>query len=194
MLWFDGIERMVVGNIEIRLHGRGGQGAVRAAEMLVAAFAHEGKYAAGFPFFGSERRGAPTTAFVRFGETKIREKTKIYFPDCLLVFDDSQLNLPGTYSGLKEGGTLVVNTPQYLAEKPHLNLKSVGMIHATPIALQELGIPAVSTCMMGAFAATTGWITLDSLLPVLSEYFSGSLLEKNITCMKRGYGETAFLQ
>ena len=177
-------------NIEIRLHGRGGQGAVSAGEMLVAAFAKDGKHASGFPVFGSERRGAPTTAFVRFGTEPVREKTKIYTPDCLVVFDPSQLELPMVYAGLKPKGTLVANLSHPLHEKPHENLQLVGMVNATPIALDILGIPAVSTCMLGAFAATTHWVQVESILSILPQYFKGKILDRNIQCVERGYRET----
>ena len=180
-------------NKEIRFHGLGGQGAVSGAEMLVAAFAYGGKYASGFPFFGSERRGAPTTAFVRFGEHPVREKTKIYHPDCLVIFAQSQLTKPMVYQGLKDGGTLVVNTARPLKEKPHKNIKTLGMVNATPIVMEVLGIPAVSTCMLGAFAATTQWVQLDSLLAILPQYFKGKLLENNIRCVERGFNETRII-
>jgi 2-oxoacid:acceptor oxidoreductase gamma subunit (pyruvate/2-ketoisovalerate family) len=183
-----------MGNMEIRLHGKGGQGAVSAIDMLVAAFASEGKHASGFPFFGSERRGAPTTAFVRFGDKPIREKTKIYFPDCLIVFDSSQLNLPMVYAGLKPQGILVANTTQYLKRKPDENVKVIGIVNATRVALEELGMTAVSTCMIGAFAATTNWVKLDSILSILPDYFKGKLLEKNMRCIERGFKETRVME
>ena len=182
-----------MGNMEIRLHGRGGQGAVSAADMLVAAFAHEDKYAAGFPVFGSERRGAPTQAFVRFGDEPVREKTKIYHPHCIWVFDPMQIQTPMTYSGLKEQGTMVTNVNQPLTERPHENLSRVGALIATPMAMEILGIPAVSTCMLGAFAATTRWVKLDSVIAVLPDYFKGKILDKNILCVERGFKETAIL-
>jgi 2-oxoacid:acceptor oxidoreductase gamma subunit (pyruvate/2-ketoisovalerate family) len=183
-----------MGNFEIRLHGRGGQGAVSAADMLVAAFTHEGKYAAGFPVFGSERRGAPTQAFVRFGDEPVREKTKIYHPHCLWVFDPMQIDTPTTYAGLQEQGMMITNVSQPLTEKPHENIDRVGTVKATPIAMEILGIPAVSTCMLGAFAATTGWVKLDSVLAILPEYFKGKILDKNIVCVERGFKETAIFE
>ena len=183
-----------MGNFEIRLHGRGGQGAVSAADMLVAAFTLEGKYAAGFPVFGSERRGAPTQAFVRFGDEPVREKTKIYHPHCIWVFDPMQIQTPMTYSGLKQQGTLVTNVSQPLTEKPHENINRVGTIKATPIAMEILGIPAVSTCMLGAFSATTRWVELDSVLAILPEYFKGKILDRNIVCVERGFKETTIFE
>jgi 2-oxoacid:acceptor oxidoreductase gamma subunit (pyruvate/2-ketoisovalerate family) len=183
-----------MGNFEIRLHGRGGQGAVSAADMLVAAFTHEGKHAAGFPVFGSERRGAPTQAFVRFGDEPVREKTKIYHPHCVWVFDPMQIETPTTYAGLQQQGTMVSNVSQPLTEKPHENLDRVGTIKATPIAMEILGIPAVSTCMLGAFAATTQWVELASILAILPEYFKGKILDKNIVCVERGFKETAIFE
>lgn len=172
------------------MHGKGGQGAVSAGDMLVAAFAGEGKHASGFPFFGAERRGAPTTAFVRFGDKPIREKTKIYSPDCLIVFDSSQLNMPMVYSGLRQEGILVANSTEPLDSNPNENVKVIGSVNATRIALEELGMTAVSTCMIGAFAATTGWVGLDSILSTLPEFFKDKILEKNIKCVERGFQET----
>lgn len=183
-----------MGNIEIRLHGRGGQGAVSAADMLVAAFAYEGKFAAGFPVFGSERRGAPTQAFVRFGDEPVREKTKIYNPHCIWVFDPMQIQTQTTYAGLMEPGTMVTNISQPLPDKPHESVNRVGTVKATPIALEILGIPAVSTCMLGAFAATTSWVKLDSVLAILPDYFKGKILDKNIICVKRGFEETEVIK
>jgi 2-oxoacid:acceptor oxidoreductase gamma subunit (pyruvate/2-ketoisovalerate family) len=183
-----------MGNFEIRLHGRGGQGAVSAADMLVAAFAHEGKHAAGFPFFGSERRGAPTTAFVRFGTETVREKTKIYTPHCLWVFDPKQIATPSVYSGLRKDSVLVTNISEPLSEKPHENIQLMGTVSANPIAWEVLGIPAVSTCMLGAFAATTRWVELDSILAILPKYFQGKILEKNFVCVERGFKETTIFE
>ena len=126
----------------------------------------------------------------RFGTRPVREKTKIYAPDCLVLFDQSQLGSPLVYQGLKQKGTLVANTSNPLEETPHENLTTVGTLNATPIALEVLGVPAVSTCMLGAFAATTQWVRLDSILSVLPLYFKADLLDKNITCAERGFDET----
>lgn len=181
-------------NREIRFHGRGGQGAVSSSEMLVAAFAEEGQHSAGFPVFGSERRGAPTTAFVRFGPAPIREKTKIYHPDCLIVFDESQLDLSITYAGLKANSVLIANTSEPIRKSPHENFRLIGSIHATPIALDILGVPAISTCLLGAFAATTKWVRLESVLSILPQYFKNNALEKNIQCVKMSFDATTLMK
>jgi Pyruvate/2-oxoacid:ferredoxin oxidoreductase gamma subunit len=89
---------------------------------------------------------------------------------------------------------MVTNVSQPLTKKPHENLDLVGSIKATPIAMEILGIPAVSTCMLGAFAATTKWVELDSVLAILPEYFKGKILDKNIVCVERGFKETAIFE
>jgi len=174
---------------EIRFHGRGGQGAVLAAWMLAAAFVVEGKHVASFPMYGFERRGAPVVAFTRLDDRQIREKTKIYNPDCLVVIDPSLMTLPTLFSGLKPGGILVLNSPQPLESQPNENLKLAGVVNATQIAVEEIGRDVPNTCLLGAFAATTGWADLKSILSSLGEYFSGDLLQKNIRSAERGFSE-----
>ncbi|MFC1823253.1 2-oxoacid:acceptor oxidoreductase family protein [Thermodesulfobacteriota bacterium] len=178
---------------EIRLHGRGGQGVVIAAEILVTALVIEGKYAAGFPFFGFERRGAPVRAFVRFDDEPIREKTQVYTPDCLMVMDPKQISSQEIFAGLKPQGILVANHPnEFTIEKPH-NLEFVGVVDASGIALKEIGIPVPNTCMVGAFAAATGWVKKDSVLMAMEDFFKGSQLDKNLRCAAKGYELTKVL-
>lgn len=174
---------------EIRLHGRGGQGAVTAAEMLARAFVDEGKLVASFPMFGTERRGAPVAAFLRFDDQPIREKTKIYYPDCLIVVDPPMRDWPTVYSGLRPGGVLILNSTVLPQGKPHENLQTVAMVDAMGVALQELGINAPNTCMMGAFAGATGWLKLESVLRRLADFFEGQKLARNIRCAERGFRE-----
>ncbi|MBW1998069.1 MAG: 2-oxoacid:acceptor oxidoreductase family protein [Deltaproteobacteria bacterium] len=175
--------------IEVRFHGRGGQGAVMASRILANAFVREGKFGSAFPMFGFERRGAPVTAFGRFDEKPIKEKTQIYHPDCLIVLDPSQSNAPYIYEGLKPNGILVINRAKPFNEKPHPNIAIIGMVDANKIALEEIGIQAPNTCMLGVFAATTGWIKLESIISGLEDYFDGKKLEGNIRCAKRGFEE-----
>src|SRR4030043_188419 len=99
---------------EIRIHGRGGQGAVLAARMLASAFVAEGKSVASFPMYGFERRGAPVVAFTRVDDKPIREKTQIYTPDCLVVIDPGLMKLPTLFTGLKTGGALIINSKKPL--------------------------------------------------------------------------------
>lgn len=163
---------------------------VLAAKILVKALIREGQHAAGFPFFGAERRGAPVTAFVRCDQKKIREKTQVYRPDCLVVFEPRQLLEAQTFQGLKPQGILVANLARKDDFRPQENLKLAGLVNAFQIAEEELGFPAPNTCMLGALAAATGWVALDSILVALDENFSGVQLTKNIKCVERGFEST----
>lgn len=174
---------------EIRFHGRGGQGAVLAAKMLASALASEGNHVASFPMYGFERRGMPVIAFTRFDEQPIREKTQIYTPDCLMVIDPTLLGLSTLFDGLKPGGTLILNSARKLEEPPCDNLKRVGFINATQVALCEIGRDIPNTCLIGALAKTTGWVKLESVISALSEYLAGDILAKNIRNAERGYNE-----
>jgi 2-oxoacid:acceptor oxidoreductase gamma subunit (pyruvate/2-ketoisovalerate family) len=179
---------------EIRIHGRGGQGAVVAARIMVIAFAREGKWGSGFPTFGAERRGAPVMVFVRFDDRPIRERSRVYYPDCLMVIDPRLINSTSIFDGIKLGGVLVLNTAELVRERPHENLRIVGFVDATKIGLEEVGMPITNTCMLGAFARTTGWVGLDSIISSLEEYFSGDILNKNKKCVERGFEETEVLK
>ena len=148
-----------------------------AARMLTIAFVHEKKWASGFPVFGVERRGAPITAFVRFNEKPIREKTKIYSADCLIVLDSHLFHSVAVFQGIRKDCVLV-------------EFRSVGSVNAVGISVQELGKSITNTCMLGAFARATGWVEVNSVISALGEYFKGKLLEQNIRAVKRGYEET----
>jgi 2-oxoacid:acceptor oxidoreductase gamma subunit (pyruvate/2-ketoisovalerate family) len=174
---------------EIRLHGRGGQGVVMASDILATAFVAEGKYATAFPSFGVERRGAPVSAFVRFDDKDIRERTQVYYPDCLIFTDPFFKDLEEVYTGLKPDSVLILNASEAIKSRPNRHVKKLGTIDATRIALEEIKRPATNTCLIGAFAATTGWVTLDALLSALKEFWSGKPLEGNMRCAGRGYEE-----
>lgn len=174
---------------EIRFHGRGGQGVVLAAHMLASACGAAGWCVASFPMFGFERRGMPVVAFARIDDQPIQEKTQIYTPDLLMVIDPSLLGIEGLFDGLKEDGVLILNSAQPPAKPLAPNLKKMGAINATQIALCEIGRDIPNTCLVGALARTTGWITLDSVITGLGDYFEGEILEKNIRSAKRGYEE-----
>lgn len=160
-----------------------------AAKMLASAFAVEGKSVASFPMYGFERRGMPVIAFTRFDTETIREKTQIYTPDLLMVIDPSLLTLETLFDGLKPGGILVLNRDKPLETRPSENLQKVGVVNATQVALCEIGRDIPNTCLIGALAKTTGWLSLDSVLKSLGEYLEGSMLEKNIRNATRGYNE-----
>ena len=173
---------------EVRLHGRGGQGTVIMAGQLVYCLALSGFYASSIPMFGFERRGTPVEAYVRMDEAPIREKTKIYEPDCVVVMDPTLLLAVDAFAGMKSGGILVINhkgAPGDL-DLPQ-SVKTLAMVDGNHIATALFGAPITNTCMMGAFASATGWITLDSILEGLETDFSGEKLEKNRKAAALGF-------
>ena len=179
---------------EIRFHGRGGQGAVLAARMLAIACVREGKCVASFPMYGFERRGAPVVAFTRLDDKPIMEKTQIYNPDCLVVIDPGLITLPTLFTGLQPNGVLILNSSKVFEKQPNENLKLVGIVDATKIAVEEVGRDVPNTCLLGAFAAVTGWVGLESVKSSVAEYFSGEVLKKNLHCVERGYNEVKVIK
>lgn len=177
--------------IEVRLHGRGGQGAVTSAELLALAAINEGKYAQAFPSFGPERRGAPVVAFCRIDDKPIKIRSAIYQPDLVMVLDPSILRLVNVASGLKENGILVTNTKYSGKEiKKELGIKyALGTVNATQIALEELGLPITNTTMLGALLRAREIVPFDSLINPLKKRF-GRIAEKNIKVFTRAYKET----
>lgn len=175
---------------EIRWHGRGGQGAVVAARVLATAFVREGKTAIAVPRFGAERRGAPVVAFTGFNEQPIREMSQLYHPDCLIVIDPSLMRSVDVFPGIKENSILVMDKATPVTEQYHRNLRVIAFVDASRIGMEEIGRPITNTPMLGAFARTTNWVKLDSILSSLEEYFTGTVLQKSIRSTQRGYEET----
>jgi len=179
--------------IEVRFHGRGGQGAVTAVELLAQAAIAEGKYAQGFPNFGAERRGAPVTAFLRISEDPIYTRERIESPDVVVVLDDSLLGLDEVFSGLACDGDVIVNTPAGKMDRVS-ELKGryrVSTVDATAIAFETLGVPIANTAIMGALIRATEIVDLGSLEPPIKHRF-GRLAEKNLAAVRRAH-EEAFL-
>ena len=177
--------------VEIRWHGRGGQGAVTSAELVAQAAINEGKFAQAFPSFGPERRGAPVLSFVRINSKEpIRVRAEITEPDVVVVLDPSLLRIVNVTSGLKEGGMLVINTRKSFQDiESEFQVKqNLTTIDATKIAREELGIPIVNTTMIGALLRATGVVKLESLIEPLQHRF-GRLAERNINTMKKAYEE-----
>lgn len=177
--------------IEIRFHGRGGQGAVTSAELLALAAIAEGKYAQGFPSFGPERRGAPVLAFARVNDRQIRLRSQIYEPDVVVVLDESLLAIQNPATGLKKTGMLLLNTtktPQELRQEYGFQTTLV-VVDANKIALEILGIPIVNTTMLGALIKATQVIPLESIEKPLSKRF-GPLAKKNFAALQEAYKET----
>ncbi|NOZ77963.1 MAG: pyruvate ferredoxin oxidoreductase [Acidobacteria bacterium] len=155
--------------IEIRIHGRGGQGAVIASQIIAEAAFREGLHVQAFPSFGSERRGAPVAAFVRLDDEPVLVRTEIYDPDGLIVLDQSLIlqKLVDVTQGLKDGAWILINTPHRPEEFAHLGPYTIATVDASHIALQHrlgsLTAPIVNTSILGAFATLTGLVSLDNL-------------------------------
>jgi len=164
--------------IEIRFHGRGGQGAVTAAKILAKAAFYDGKYSQGFPFFG-----VPVMAFTRIDDKKIIIRSQVYSPDYVIVQDATLLDTVNVVEGLKKDGVVVVNTTK---EDLDLGFKTY-TIDATGIALDILGVPIVNTTMLGAFLGATKLISLDSLKRAILDTFGGKLGEKNAKTAEVAY-------
>lgn len=163
---------------EVRFHGRGGQGAVMAAQTLAEAAVNEDNYAVAFPFFGAERRGAPVLAFTRIDAKKIYSKTQVYAPDCVIVLDDSLLDTIDVVSGLKPDGMVIINSKE---DPDDIDLGisfRTATVNATSIALEILKAPITNTAILGAFAKATGLITIESLESSIKEKFGGKLGER----------------
>ncbi len=159
---------------------------------MAQAAINEGKFAQAFPSFGPERRGAPVQAFVRISHKQpIRIRAEITEPDIVVVFDPRLLHIARVTSGLKEGGTLIINTRRSLEDiQAEFGANwQLAIIDATTIARELLGVNIVNTTMIGALIRVGGVVKLDSMLEPLKERF-GHLAEKNISAMKRAYEET----
>ena len=156
---------------EIRIHGRGGQGSVTAAEMLSVAAFEDGKFSQAFPAFGVERRGAPVQAFTRLSENPIRLRSQIYTPDYVIVQDATLLETVDVASGIKDDGIIIINTK----EKPEdlkLDTKArVMTVDATKVAMDIIGLPIVNTVLLGAFAGATGEINVESIKKAVRDRF-----------------------
>ena len=176
--------------IEVRWHGRGGQGAVTSVEILAVAAIEEGKYAQGFPSFGPERRGAPVAAFNRVDNKRIKIRSGIYHPDAVVVLDESLIGLVNVADGLKQNGVLIVNTAKTAKElQKAIHFKGrIATVDATAIAREELGVPITNTTMLGALIKVIGIVELDSLKSPVEHRF-GRLAQKNLAAAKRAYNE-----
>ncbi len=177
--------------IEVRFHGRGGQGAVTSAELMALAAIAEGKYAQAFPSFGPERRGAPVQAFLRISDQPIRLREKIYEPDMVVVLDPSLLATGNVKAGLKPGGTLVANSAKPVsAVRGECGFGGrTAVADASKIAEEELGVPITNTTMLGALLKAAELIGLGSIQGPLQARF-GRLAEKNQKALERAYAET----
>ncbi|MEM0315448.1 MAG: pyruvate ferredoxin oxidoreductase subunit gamma [Archaeoglobaceae archaeon] len=175
--------------IEVRFHGRGGQGVVTAADFLAIAGFKEGYYTLSFPTFGAEKRGTPVASFLRISDEPIVVRDEVYYPDYVVVLDPSVLESVNVVSGLKETGMLIANYPKGVEDLKAVvktNAK-VATINATKIAMKILGRPITNTTMVGAFAGATNLFKLETLMETVEEVFEGSLAEKNKLAIEEAY-------
>ncbi len=177
--------------VEIRFHGRGGQGGVTSAELTALAAIEQGKYAQAFPSFGPERRGAPVTAFVRVSESPIRTREKVYEPDIVVVLDPSLLRIVNVEAGLKKGGLVILNTKKGMEEvRAETGIKArLALVDAARIAMETMRVPITNTTMLGALVKATGVVDLDALRAPIQHRF-GPIAEKNMKACARAFEET----
>ena len=177
---------------EIRIHGRGGQGAVLAGGILATALVQEGKYVVAVPSFGFERRGAPVASYLRFDEREIRQMTNIYCPDCVLCIDPTVARAVNIFEGIKDNAVLVQTSAKPLGEiQLAPQITTVGLCDAVSIALDIFKRSITNTIMLGAFARTTGLVTLASLQAAIQKSdFRDAGLKQNMAALERGYEST----
>ena len=178
--------------IEVRFHGRAGQGAVTSAELMALTAISGGKYAQAFPNFGPERRGAPVTAYLRISEAPIRVREKVYNPNVVVVLDPSIMKVMKVDAGLREDGFLIINSTKPAAEirKTFGFKQKIATVDALHIALEELGVPITNTVMMGSLSKVTGMATPDQVRGPLDDRFGPNLAPKNLKAFERAYEST----
>jgi len=193
--------------LKIRIHGRGGQGVVTAAEMLSLAAFEQGRHAQAFPSFGSERTGAPVVAFCRIDEREIRLREPIVVPDVLIVQDPTLLNQIDVFQGLQPDGYVLINSRRSFDElglgeiQQRYRRERLVTLPASEIALKHLGRPLPNAVLLGGFAALSGLITLAAVAHAIRVKFKGKVADANVAaateafaCMQRGMEELAHAQ
>jgi pyruvate ferredoxin oxidoreductase gamma subunit len=178
--------------LEIRWHGRGGQGAWTASELLARAAVYEGKHIQSFPEFGPERMGAPVSAFTRISTEPIKIHCAVYNPDVVVVLDPTLLKTVPVTEGLSENGTIIINSkekPPKVRKMLNSNKGKVWTVPATDIAIKILGLPITSTAMLGVVARATGTVSLKSIEKTVNERFRRDIAEKNFAVIRKAYEE-----
>lgn len=178
---------------QVRIHGRGGQGVVTAAEMLSVAAFDEGRHAQAFPSFGSERTGAPVVAFCRIAEREIRLREPIMEPDALIIQDPTLLHQVDVFAGLRQDGYILINTSKSFAELGLAELVREWPAHrlctvpATEISLNHVGRAVPNVPLLGGFAALSGLIRIESVIKAIEERFSGKVAAGNVAAAREAY-------
>ena len=179
--------------LQIRIHGRGGQGVVTAAEMLSIAAFVQGRHAQAFPSFGSERTGAPVVAFCRIDDREIRSREPILAPDVLIVQDPTLLHQVDVFQGLQPDGWVLINSKRSFDElgvgeiATRFRRERLLTVPATEIALKHLGRPLPNAVLLGGFAALTGIVTLDAVAHAIRDKFTGAVGENNVAAATEAY-------
>lgn len=178
---------------QVRIHGRGGQGVVTAAELLSVAAFQEGLYAQAFPSFGSERTGAPVVAYCRISEKPIRSREPVMEPDALIIQDSTLLHSVDVFSGASEAAYILINTTKSFADlglaeflagrQSDRNL----IVPASEIALRHVGRPMPNAALLGGFAAATGLVTLASVLKAINERFPERIAAGNVAAAQEAH-------
>ncbi len=180
---------------EVRIHGRGGQGVVTAAEILSIAAFVEGRHAQAFPSFGSERTGAPVVAFCRIDDKEIRTREPIAEPDGLIVQDPTLIHQVDLFSGLAADGYVLINSSQSLEELGLGDLyerhqrERLLTVAATDIAREELGRPIPNAALLGGFAALSGAISIESVAEAIRDKFAGKIAGGNVAAAEAAFAK-----
>lgn len=178
---------------QVRIHGRGGQGVVTAAEMLSIAAFEEGKHAQAFPSFGSERTGAPVVSYVRVAEREIRLREPILEPDALIIQDPTLLHQVEVFAGLKRDGYLLINTRRTFEELgvgdfvKGWSPERLCTVAATELAMKHLGRPLPNVPLLGGFAAMSRQVRLESVIEAIRQKFSGKIAAGNVAAATEAY-------
>ncbi|MFQ6095262.1 MAG: pyruvate ferredoxin oxidoreductase subunit gamma [Candidatus Bathyarchaeia archaeon] len=180
--------------VEVRWHGRGGQGIVTVSRLLAQAALVDGKHVQAFPEFGPERRGAPVTGYTRISDEPIVIHSHIYSPNIVVIVDPTLLGKIDVTRGLVKNGTVVAHSdrkPEQLRKELGVDKAHVYTVNAARIALDILGRPIYNTAMLGALVRATPLVSMDSLVKVIKERFPGTVGEKNVAVIKRAYEEVS---
>ena len=179
--------------IQIRVHGRGGQGVVTAAELLSLAAFFDGQYAQAFPSFGSERTGAPVTSFCRMSEKEIRSREPVFYPDVVIIQDSTLLHHVDVFGGLSQKGYVLINSTRSLEDLGVINFcstlpdKHCRAIPVLEIALKHLGRPLANAGLVGGFAGLTGFLSMQAVEKAIQHKFPGPVGDLNMAVAAEAY-------
>ncbi len=178
---------------EVRIHGRGGQGVVTAADLLSIAAFHDGRHSQSFPSFGSERTGAPVVAFCRISQREIRSHDPIAHPDAVIIIDPTVLLQVDVFGGFIDNANILINTARTFEELGLADLRErhspekLSTVPATELAREHLGRPLPNAALLGAFAALTGLVSMESVAEAIRGKFKGKVGDGNVAAAEAAY-------